>query len=220
MEANKPADLTLECLVHDLNNVFQTLLEAADLLATDPQWSSLAGAICHSVERGRNIVSSIGPSHRTPVEIGAALENATQFVEDFLRVHSARVEITREVERGLRVPGAESAWERVFVNLLLNAAQAMPDGGIVEVDAHRKAGRVRIMVSDNGPGVSPEILSEIFKPRFSTKTWRSGLGLHIVETIVSQNGGVVSAANRPDRSGAVFTIEIPEEMPAAISVHA
>jgi signal transduction histidine kinase len=102
----------------------------------------------------------------------------------------------------------------VLVNLFLNSAQAMKQGGEIQVRARRTGGSVEIVVADEGPGIPPEILPEIFKPHFSTKSSRrsafKGLGLHIVESVVSQNGGTVSAGNRAQTSGAEFTIRLPE----------
>ena len=75
-------DLTLSGLVHDLNNVFQTLVDAADLLAGDPRYGKLSAAILRSVERGKNIAEGIqaGTGEQTPFE--QILGNAIAFVED------------------------------------------------------------------------------------------------------------------------------------------
>jgi signal transduction histidine kinase len=72
-------------------------------------------------------------------------------------------------------------------------------------------------VRDEGPGIAAEILPDIFKPHVSTRG--SGLGLHIVETIVRQEDGQVRAANRPDGRGAEFTITIPAPSTVARPAH-
>jgi signal transduction histidine kinase len=71
----------------------------------------------------------------------------------------------------------------------------------------RVADEIEIVVRDEGRGIAPEILPEIFRPHVSTRG--SGLGLHIVETIVKQDGGKVSAPNGGDGRGAEFTITLP-----------
>ncbi len=71
-------------------------------------------------------------------------------------------------------------------------------------------GFVQLEVADHGSGIAEEILPEIFRPRFSTHASR-GLGLHIVETIVKDHEGEVTASNRTDRPGARFTIRVPVE---------
>jgi signal transduction histidine kinase len=211
---NSPNDLTVECLVHDLNNVFQTLVEAADLLSTDPKWVALAGTIFRSVERGKGITDSLSHTEPELVDLNAAIEKSAQFAEDFIATALAgRVKLSRDLLPGVRVQGTPSVWERVFVNLFLNAAQAMPKGGAVQIHTKVDGGHVQIVVTDDGPGIPAAILSEIFKPRFSTSARRSGLGLHIVATIVNRHHGTVQAANREDSSGAVFTISLPCEVP-------
>jgi signal transduction histidine kinase len=95
------------------------------------------------------------------------------------------------------------------VNLLINAGQAMGNGGTIQLRAREIEGCVEIAITDSGPGVEEDHLARIFEPGFSTKPARSGLGLHIAESIVKQNGGSILAANRVGASGAVFTILAP-----------
>ena len=121
----------------------------------------------------------------------------------------------RNAEAGIRLRGNPAAWERVLANLFLNAAQAIAhagtggDKGAIEISATRGPSAIEITVADNGPGIHPQNLPRIFEPRFSTRAKRSGLGLHIVQTIVRQNGGEVVAANRPSGAGAQFRITLP-----------
>jgi len=200
-------DLTLSGLVHDLNNVFQTLVDAADLLAGDPRYTKLSAAILRSVERGKNIASGLqaGTSADTPFE--QILANAIAFVEDSLAAgRGPEIGFACEVEPGIEL-GGHWAWERVLINLFLNAMRAMPVGGTIHVRARRTGGHVEIVVRDEGSGIAPEVLDHLFLPHVSTGS--SGLGLHIVETIVKQDGGSVSAANRRDTNGAEFTITLP-----------
>jgi signal transduction histidine kinase len=88
--------------------------------------------------------------------------------------------------------------------------QIKPEEAVIEIRARRQAEKLVITVADNGPGISAEILPHIFEPRFTTKRSRSrtGLGLHIVSSIVRANGGTVNAENREPR-GALFTITLP-----------
>jgi two-component system C4-dicarboxylate transport sensor histidine kinase DctB len=78
--------------------------------------------------------------------------------------------------------------------------RAMPAGGTIQVRARRVNGQIEIVVRDEGSGIAPEVLDHLFLPHVSTGS--SGLGLHIVETIVKQDGGSVYAANRSDTHGA------------------
>lgn len=211
MSPQSTPDLTLEGLVHDLNNVFETVAEAADLLAKDARYATLAGTLQRSIEHGHRILGSFFESSLASLEFEAILDNAIAFARDSLQVvRGPHIEFARDLQPGLRLRGNPAAWERVLVNLFLNAAQAMVDGGRVEVAAHQDAGGgVQITVADNGPGISARVLPQIFEARFSTRARRSGLGLHIVHSIVTRLGGAVSAANRNPGPGAAFTIRLP-----------
>lgn len=208
LNANSGQDLTLAGLVHDLSNVFETLGEAADLLSTDPRWISLAGAINRTVEQGRRITASFQESARS-LEIQSTLENAIECTKDFLlTTHRRPLEFSCHLEPGLRLAGKPGAWERVFVNLFLNAAQAMPEGGKLEITTRRKENQIEIVVSDTGPGIPQENIDQLFHPGFSTHHLHTGLGLTIVHSIVQAHGGKITAGNG-EVCGAKFTILTP-----------
>ena len=206
-------DLTIEGLAHDLNNVFETILEAAEVLAREPKSAKLAAAIQRSVDRGTRLLAGLSESSRDLVEFDRALENAIQQMMDFTGVTNLEpIEFRPNVEAGLRLRGDDGAWERVLVNLFLNAARVNPKGCVIEIDAHRVEETIEIRVANNGPGIPVEILDRIFDPDVSTKkarsrAARSGLGLHIVKTLVESNGGTVEARNR-ESGGAEFLIRV------------
>jgi two-component system NtrC family sensor kinase len=201
-------DLTRSGLVHDLNNVLQTLVDAADLLSGDPRWNKLSAAILRSVERGKNIANSIEDGGETGIAFEDILANAIAFVEDSLIAgRGPQIAFECDVEPGIQLSGNWS-WERVLINLFLNAMRAMPRGGTIRVRACRKDEMNEIVVADEGSGIPPEILEHLFQPHVSANG-SSGLGLHIVETVVQQNGGQVRAANRTGGAGAEFTILLP-----------
>jgi signal transduction histidine kinase len=196
------ADLTLEGLIHDLNNVFQTIGESAEVLGNDPKWERLANTLQRSVDRGQRLVHSILETNRTATDLAPVIENASQFCLDYLEcANSPRIEFVSEIDLEFRLKGDPAQWERVLVNLFLNAAQA----GAQKIRIHARNGE--IVVSDDGAGIAPELLPRIFQPRVSTKSIISGLGLYVVQSIVEQNGGSVSAANSPN-GGAVFTVRV------------
>jgi len=210
MEDSIDPDLTHECLIHDLNNVFETITEAAELLSSDRQWRSLAATLRRSVDRGKRLVGAI-PDH-TP-DLAAVIDDAIQSAQDFcITARKPRIEFLANLSAGIPLPGSAKEWERVFANLFLNAAQAFRRPGLIEIAAEREEDNLKILVADNGPGIPEEILSRVFRPNVSTKpgsTRRSGLGLHIVASIVRRYDGKVTAGNREKSSGAVFTISLP-----------
>jgi signal transduction histidine kinase len=196
------ADLTLEGLVHDLNNVFQTIAESADQLQNDVKWEKLARTLQRSVDRGQRIVNSILETNRSATELVPVIENAAQFCQDYLEcANRPKLQFENEISPDFRLKGDPGQWERVLVNLFLNSAQAGAKQIRIEARDHE------IVVSDDGPGIAAELLATIFEPRVSTKSIISGLGLYVVQSIVEQNGGAVTAANGP-RGGAVFTMRI------------
>jgi two-component system sensor histidine kinase MtrB len=196
------ADLSLEGLVHDLNNVFQTIAESADLLENDAKWKKLAQTLQRSVHRGQRIVHSILETNRSATELDPVIENAVQFCQDYLEcANRPKIEFMSEINPEFRLKGDPGQWERVLVNLFLNSAQA----GAKNIRIEARDGG--IVVSDDGPGISPELLPRIFQERVSTKSIISGLGLYVVQSIVEQNGGSVTAGNGPS-GGAVFTVRV------------
>jgi len=102
------------------------------------------------------------------------------------------------------------ALKQVLLNLLQNAQEAMPEGGRIEIRGRTADGRVILEVADQGTGISDDILARVFDPFFTTKgeVRGVGLGLFVAEGIVRRHGGALSARNRSDGQGAVFTIEL------------
>jgi signal transduction histidine kinase/ActR/RegA family two-component response regulator len=120
---------------------------------------------------------------------------------------------------------------QVLHNILLNARQSMPEGGIIEVyaenagraDAGGDAARVRISIRDYGCGIPADVLPRIFDPYFTTKPGGHGLGLATAYAIIAKHGGNLSVESRPG-AGAVFTIDLPASPmgpapPAPIASH-
>jgi signal transduction histidine kinase len=97
----------------------------------------------------------------------------------------------------------------VLVNLFLNALDAMPKGGRLEVDlVETPEGGVRLTVQDTGPGIPPEMAGRLFTPFATTKPTGTGLGLSLSRRIMREHGGDVTAHDRPE-SGACFVVELP-----------
>ncbi len=205
-------DLTHETLIHDLNNVFETITEAAELLNSDKHWKPLAAALSRSVIRGQRLLGAI--PDRSP-NLAAVVQDAIQSVTDYcVAGRRPRMRFVREINANTRLPGSSKDWERVFANLFLNTVQIMQKPGRIDISTQQTDSVLTITVSDNGPGIPTEILPSMFRPNVSTKTdthGRSGLGLHIVASIVKRHGGRVVAANRDRATGAVFTISLPTE---------
>ncbi|MBI3210732.1 MAG: HAMP domain-containing histidine kinase [Candidatus Solibacter usitatus] len=204
-------DLTLPGLVHDLLNVFQTLYDAADLLSEDARWNWLSATIRRSAEHGERLTRGISESARDTFSFEEIAAIAIQFARDFLNAKRGReIDFHLDIPQGFGIGGSAISWERILVNLILNAAQAMPGGGQVRISASTSALGAEIRIDDNGPGIPDDVLPRVFEPRFSTRRSNSGLGLHIVRSMVHLNGGTVTAHNRPE-GGAGFVILVPPQ---------
>lgn len=108
-----------------------------------------------------------------------------------------------------RVPLDIDKFKQAVLNLVLNALEAMPEGGSLVLGASARNGELVVEVSDTGTGIAPEIQHELFKPYFSTKARGTGMGLALCEKIVSQHGGRIEYRTGP--LGTSFTIAIPLE---------
>ena len=99
---------------------------------------------------------------------------------------------------------------QVFLNLILNAIEAMPDGGTlgVKVVYDEKAKAIQIEISDTGKGIDRGMLDDVFKPFFTTKTKGAGLGLAITRRVVEQHGGVISVKSDPGK-WTTFNVYLP-----------
>lgn len=209
----RATDLTIAGLIHDLNNVFQTLIDAADLLSTDPKHEATSNVIFRCVERGKDIMASIVEDVGS-CEFASIVTRAVLFTQDFTA--ATRLEPPRfrvDIDPGLRFHGKASGMERVLVNLFVNSARAMK-GGEIRIGARQSSGALEISVADNGPGIAPEVLQTIFEPGVSF-THSSGLGLHIVRSIIEEHRGTVEASNAADGTGAHFLIRLPAEFIAS-----
>jgi two-component system sensor histidine kinase HydH len=105
--------------------------------------------------------------------------------------------------------------QQVFVNLLLNGIEAMPQGGVLNVkidDADANSGICRVRFADSGCGIPDTILERMFEPFVTSKERGTGLGLAVSRRIVEEHGGILLAANQ-ESAGAIFTVELPREEP-------
>jgi len=132
-------------------------------------------------------------------------------------LRAAKVNVARELDPELPpIRGSADQLKQVLLNLFLNAAEAMPDGGTLSVATRYGAGEgdipyeaVRIEVKDTGVGIDEETQARIFEPFFSTKAQRgTGLGLWVSHGIVQGHGGTIKVKSRPGQ-GTTFTIALP-----------
>jgi signal transduction histidine kinase len=103
---------------------------------------------------------------------------------------------------------------RALSNLVLNAMDAMPNGGTLTLRTRRENGKVIVEIADTGSGLTREECERIFTPYYTSKQHGTGLGLAIVQSIVSDHGGRISVQSEPGR-GTTFIVELPDHVEAS-----
>lgn len=150
------------------------------------------------------------PSYLTDLSICDTLNTA----QKHLKYQAEREGITINFSGTARssVKGDPEKLHQLFLNILLNAIQALADGGQIDVSCNeiveKKYKLIRIEIHDNGPGIPEDILQKIFDPFFSTKSQGTGLGLATARAIVAEHDGTIEAASAPGQ-GTTFRITFP-----------
>ncbi|MCX5823430.1 MAG: ATP-binding protein [Deltaproteobacteria bacterium] len=149
----------------------------------------------------------------THVDVNKILEKTVYFVEKHPSFISGnpRKHIIREFDQHLpEIFGDPQQLQQIFLNILLNAAEAIPEGGKITVktchDGNAKT--VAIEICDTGKGIPAELMEKIFQPFFTTKGKGTGLGLAVSKRIVEEHGGNISVSNNVS-GGVTFTITLP-----------
>jgi signal transduction histidine kinase len=149
-------------------------------------------------------------AHRQPqwqtFMVGDVVSEVCESLEPQLEAQMIDVDI--DVPPNTLLTADRELIRRALVNLVLNAIDAMPDGGSLVITSYDNARGFELEVADSGPGLSDEVKRRAFEPFYSTKQNGTGLGLAFVQHVAEAHGGTITAANCPD-GGAAFTIKIP-----------
>lgn len=190
----------------------QLVRKAADLPApvvTDVE--KIVGAALHAREviKKLTLFARQHPTRSVAVDLSAAVRDGLSFLE--ARCEAGGIELRREFAEGLPpIQGDPAQVHQVLVNLVVNAIQAMPDGGRLSVGTAAEGAEVLLYCEDSGVGIPREILGDIFLPFFTTKDVRegTGLGLAVVHGIVTTHGGRIHVESEVGR-GTRFEIRFP-----------
>jgi len=199
---------------HDLRNPLQAISSATYLLkkSLDPtmlkQEEKMIGVIEESVKHSNRIVSDLLEYSREPklkldeVDLNQLLKEAvaSAVVPEKIQVKLAESELRLVVD--------SEKIRRVFINIISNAIDAMPDGGLLAVEVRESKGSVEISFADTGTGISDQVMAKLWKPLNTNKATGSGLGLAICRRLVEAHNGSISAKSVPGK-GTTIAITLP-----------
>lgn len=205
-------------IAHDFNNTLETISHAVVLLQSSPEpetreRQTLLKLIRSAVEHGTEIIARIrdyarsGTGELTGVNVRELLEDALEWTEH-LRHRRDHVHLVRELNDVPMVRANAADLRRVFTNLIINALQAMPDGGQLVVGSHSDGKQVHMWIRDTGAGITEEDRGKLFLPYFTTKHGGTGLGLSGAQKIVLALGGDIRFQSEAGK-GTQFDIYLP-----------
>jgi two-component system nitrogen regulation sensor histidine kinase GlnL len=215
-------------LAHEIKNPLGGIRGAAQLLQRELQTErqrDYTRIIIEEADRLRNLVDRmLGPSQRprmAPVNVHHALERVVQLIE---AEAPGRIEIVRDYDPSL--PELEADLEQLIqalLNIVRNAQQALEKTSAAQIQLRTRIIRqftigtvrhrlvLRIDITDNGPGIPPDLFDRMYYPMISGRADGSGLGLSIAQSIVGQHGGLIECESRPGAT--TFSIFLPLEQP-------
>jgi signal transduction histidine kinase len=205
-------------MAHEIRNPLASISGSIELLrggARDDEDRKLVDIVLREVERLNRLIGELlefakpRQPTRTRLDLGTPIRDALAVFG-----HERREEITLDVaaESPVWVEADATQVQQLVWNLLKNASEAMPAGGLIRVTLRleQRDGEATavLRVTDQGRGVSPDLRERIFEPFFSTKTQGTGLGLAMVQRIAQDHGGTVEMTGN-DGEGATFEVRLP-----------
>ncbi len=217
--------LLVSGVAHEINNPLTGIIAYTELLkmrVADEEQSVVAGKIMASAERCRKIVENLLTFSRQRT-LAKSFESINDIIDRTVELRSywlrlGGVEIVRDYGAVPAFFMDTQQMQQVLLNILINAEQAISDGGVekgriefkTSFDADSR--RMTVRITDNGPGIPEQIIDKIFDPFFTTKPVGigTGLGLSISHGIIGEHGGSIRV-ERPAEGGCRFIIEVPQK---------
>lgn len=210
-------------VAHELNNPLNNIILTSEVLRegfrdlSDEELEDIANDLTEQGERAQRVVKNLldfareSETRTDYLQIGTLVDETVRLAKNQLKLSKVTMEV--RIEDNLPpIYGDSELLKQVLLNLLLNALDAMPDGGIltIEVVAEKEIGLVAIRIRDTGVGIPPHIIGSIFNPFFTTKPTGkgTGLGLAVSRGIIEKHGGNIEVKSEPG-NGATFTVHLP-----------
>jgi signal transduction histidine kinase/ActR/RegA family two-component response regulator len=210
-------------VAHDFNNSLAAILGRAQLLRRQTQDEAMvrnleiiqtaAEDAAATVRRIQTFARKSPAREFERLEVGGLLNDAVEITrtrwQNEARSRGLEYDVTLNAGNGLHAFGSASELREVFVNLIVNAVDAMPNGGKLKINCVADKSRLRLLFADNGTGMPEDVRQKIFDPFFTTKgAHGTGLGLSVSYSIIERHEGSISVASNVGE-GTVFTIELP-----------
>jgi len=204
--------LEIKSMAHDINNLLAVTQGHLELMqrAIGEETSASLNEALWMLERAEDLIHRMGSLSNEE----RILRDGQTLVEETLQhltagLNQVRYQVKLDVEANLPlVPLTRADFIEIFHNIIQNACESMPDGGIIMVQAKRNGDQVAIQVRDSGSGICSEHIDVIFSPYFTTKPTGHGLGLHRTRQLVEQYGGRIQVMSTPG-SGSNFLVTLP-----------
>jgi signal transduction histidine kinase len=205
---------------HEIGNPLASISSLVQEMLSEDGSSFVKGSlntIHQHVNRIARIVRNLGdfarlyPRQRVPTDLKDILQNTIDLVR--FDKNFKKIEVRTDVRNTGPIKLDPDQMQQVFLNLLLNARDAMPDGGKLDISIKQSDGHVEMVFADTGGGIDTEVKDKVFDPFFTTKgpTRGTGLGLSICYSIIKDHGGTIEIESEKNR-GTKFIIKIPFEV--------
>jgi PAS domain S-box-containing protein len=185
-------------------------IASTELPAAEPRVVEFLDIMDGEVDAANKVITDLLDFSRV-VKPSVSLARIDAIIEDALK-HAPmpdNIELLREIGTELPMVMVDADQIRqVFVNIILNAQQAMPDGGRFRISARRDGGFLEVGFADSGAGIPQSAMKKIFDPLFTTKAKGIGMGLAVCKSILEKHGGDIKVDSREGR-GALFTVYLP-----------
>ena len=203
-EVNNPLTTISGWLQILLAEIDQNDKRRAPLLLMNDETARIAKIIQHLLDFGRRL-----PAEQQAIRLNRLLADVLALVEYQMRIENVNIDLHLCNNLPL-VVGDQSQFKQVFINVIVNARQAMPQGGTLKISTQVAGdGGVEVSFSDTGCGMSNDIIERIFDPFYTTKGESgSGIGLFLCRNIMKEHGGSLTVSSQPG-CGSTFTIKLP-----------